>query len=74
LGIPQPPKTIVLPKPDPISLNDIEWKIVEADNEKYIALTPEDYEDLSLNMAEILRYIKELNSQLDYYVESLEDD
>lgn len=61
----------VLPAPQPINLHNIAWDvIVEVDGDDtqvYFALSPGDYENLSLNMAEILRWIRESKWQLEYY-------
>ncbi len=68
----------VLPAPHPIALHNIEWEvIVEVDGEDtqvYFALSPGDYESLSLNMAEILRWIRESKWQLEYYRDEVEQD
>ncbi|AAT69461.1 gp03 [Alphaproteobacteria phage PhiJL001] len=32
-----------------------------------MALTPRQYQNLSNNLAEVLRYVKQADSQLDYY-------
>lgn len=37
----------------------------------YFALTPKEYEELSLNMADILRWVKEARWRLDYYKQNL---
>jgi len=37
------------------------------DSEAFIALTTKDYENLSLNMADITRYLKQQQGIIDYY-------
>lgn len=49
-------KKCVSQYPDDISLRDIDWVVVD---NYWVALSPEDYEDLSINTAEMLRYIKQ---------------
>ncbi len=61
------PTKPVLPKPKPLELREVEFKIIELPDGNLIALTPRQYENLSLNMAEILRYIRESDQQLEYY-------
>lgn len=61
------PERPVLPKPEPINLLDVAWIVVETEEGNVIALTPDQYENLSLNIAEILRYVTEADAQLDYY-------
>ena len=63
------PATVILPKPRPVDLADVEWVVVRDSTGRYIALTPEDFEALQLNLADVVRYIREANAQLDYYRE-----
>ena len=70
--IPQPNLRPNLPDPEPIETRPIEWKVLtEKDKlvkgQAYIALTPKDYEELSLSMADVLRWIKEARWRLQYY-------
>ncbi len=37
------------------------------DGRQAIALTPKDYELLTKNMAEVVRYMREADKQLNYY-------
>ena len=62
----------VLPNPAPIKTHAFEWVVLTEkdrikEGEAFIALTPKDYEDLSLTMADIIRWIKEANWRLRYY-------
>lgn len=59
------PKKVHLPKPPPIKAQKISWKVLTSRtlpddlNWVYFALTPDDYEKLSLTQADILRWVKE---------------
>jgi len=64
--VPQP-KLITLPKPKPIDLSDVKWVIVRDNGGNLIALSPKEYEKLANNIAEIIRYVREADSQLEYY-------
>lgn len=66
---PLPP---ALPKPAPIDLVGVEFIVVETEDGNVLALTPDQYENLALNNAEILRYVREANQQLDYYRSQLQ--
>lgn len=76
------------PMPDAVHLMDMEWtvwtpelmKTYVADletnaavAEAYYALTPKSYEILASNMAEIKRYIKELQHLVFYYRQTADD-
>jgi DNA topoisomerase VI subunit B len=64
--IPKPPR-IILPAEEPITLQGVKWTVVQTKDGSFIALVPSEYEKLSLNMAEILRYVKDVNTQLEFY-------
>lgn len=87
-SVQQPPITVVknqdlspnkvkpLPLPSPLSLND--WQVedkpcYDENNVAKICMTPRDYEIVSKNMAELLRWIKESKWQLDYYKNNLKE-
>jgi type IV pilus biogenesis protein CpaD/CtpE len=53
--------------PEPIQPLDITWKIIENDSIVYAGLTIPHYERLSLNMADIKRYIIQQQAIIDYY-------
>lgn len=73
------------PKPDPANIRDVEWKVwnreslekvlEESDpNDKkfsFFVLDAKNYENLSLNMQEIIRYIEEENAIIRYYQETI---
>lgn len=64
-----------LPPPEPIETLPLEWDVITNENAPegewvFFALTPEQYEVLSRNMAEILRWVKEAQWRLDYYGET----
>lgn len=67
--IAQPVKPI-LPKPIPLSLQKVRWFVIELDSGKLIALDAKNYENLAKNIAELIRYIQDANSQLNYYTEN----
>jgi hypothetical protein len=50
---------VVYPRPAPVNLKAIKWEILVRDS-AYMCLSPADYEDLSTNWAEVVRYIKDL--------------
>lgn len=64
--IPKPEKP-VLPNPDPIKTLPVEWKVLIVEGGSIIALDPKQYEILSQNMAEIMRWVKEASWRLKYY-------
>jgi len=41
------------------------------ENGRYLALSPEDFERFQLNQADVVRYIREANAQIEYYREQL---
>ena len=72
------------PLPLEVQLSDVDWevltpelmeeylKLVEEGNaprKAYYALTTKEYENLSMNMAEITRYIKETLGIIEFYRE-----
>jgi hypothetical protein len=77
----------VIPNPDPVSLRDIKWYIVNEENFTAViedlkskninpvlfALTDDGYEALSLNFADIKRYIDDKNGVLLGYKEYYEE-
>lgn len=69
----EPQSTPLIPNPKPVILQDVDWivltpsEIPEGDDWAFIALTPKDYEVLSLNQAELLRWITEARWRLKYY-------
>ena len=70
--IPRPETRPNLPDPAPIKTHDIDWKILTeksiiSEGEAYFALSPKDYEELALTMADIIRWIKEAGWRLNYY-------
>jgi hypothetical protein len=72
--VPRPDPTPPLPDPAPLDLRPVDWTVLTADNLpppgtdwSIIGLTPDQYENLSLNMAEMLRFVKEAKWRLAYY-------
>lgn len=67
--VPRPP----VPRPQPVDLSDIDWIVItpetlpEGDAWVIFGISPEDYERLSGNTAELLRWIREAGWRLDYY-------
>lgn len=71
--IKQPDARPPLPNPRPIETSTFKWKVVtrdrlpEGDRWVYYAITPQEYEVLSRNMAEMLRWVREAQWRLEYY-------
>lgn len=71
--MPRPDPTPPLPDPAPLDLRTVDWTVVTAATVPkepgwvIIGLTPEQYENLSLNTAEMLRYVREAKWRLMYY-------
>ena len=68
---PEPPPPI---RPIPVEFKVVsknnqsaQMKLLLADSDAFIALTTKDYENLSLNMADITRYLKQQQGIIDYY-------
>jgi hypothetical protein len=68
---PEPPAPI---KPIPVQFKVVsrgnqaaQITLLLTDSEAFIALTTKDYENLSLNMADITRYLKQQQIIIDYY-------
>tara|TARA_R100001244_G_scaffold1561_2_gene2609 strand:+ start:598 stop:963 length:366 start_codon:yes stop_codon:yes gene_type:complete len=72
------------PLPYPMSLTNVDWEIItpelmqeyldlvekgEAPRKAYYALSSKEYENLSMDMAEITRYTKDILSIIKYYRE-----
>lgn len=62
-----------LPNPRPVEQREIEWRVVtpdrlpDGDDWVLFAVTPRDYEDMSHNQAEVLRFVRETMWRLRYY-------
>jgi hypothetical protein len=62
-----------LPNPQAIHLTPFNWFVItperlpNGDEWVYYGITPQQYEILARNMAEILRWVKEAQWRLDYY-------
>ena len=80
LDIISEPAPIVIQHPPPprgVTMRKVEWRVLNAtilqkmlengDDVQFIALTPAGYENLSLNMSEIKRYIKQQKQVIIYY-------
>ena len=68
--------------PNSMTIKHVEWKVLtpeiarsmidkNSDDFIFIALTPKHYENLSLNMQEIIRYIREQKEIIIYYRENV---
>jgi hypothetical protein len=72
-AIEQPDTRPPLPNPKPIETSPFKWKVItparlpEGTKWVYYAITPAEYEILSRNMADILRWVREAKWRLDYY-------
>lgn len=68
---------VPLPQPRPIGTRPVKWTVLTPDNLPsgdfvLFALTPPNYEALSLNQAETLRWVLEAKHRLDYYNHELQ--
>lgn len=62
--------SIVQPAPPrPVELSSIDWSVINYENNIFYGLSVSDYELLSLNMQEIIRYISEQQNIINYYQE-----
>lgn len=76
MRVERPDLPAVLPDPDPIETVPVRWRVLTRDTLPdgpfaFFALRPEDFEALSLNQAEVLRWVAEARHRLDYYREHL---
>ncbi len=73
LDLERPPERPTLPDPAPLDLRPQKWNVYtpdrlpEGDDWVIIGLTTKDYEILSLNVADIRRWIEEAYWRLQYY-------
>lgn len=61
------PTKPALPEPSPIQMLPVRWEVLNVQGQPYFALTPKQYQNLSRNQAEILRWVQEAIYQLQYY-------
>lgn len=54
------------PTPDMVELVPPTWTVIEAQEAQWIALTPKQYEQLSLNLSLVLQNLKQRNAVIDY--------
>lgn len=59
------PPRITLPLPAPIKTVPVEFNVIDGN----VCLAADQYESLSVNMAEILRWVREARWRLDWYIE-----
>lgn len=65
---PPPTGATLLPYPAPVNLESVDWIVIESpEGQRYVALTPEQFETLMANHAELLRYIREAGYQIRHY-------
>jgi hypothetical protein len=72
IAVKQPDPRPQLPNPLPLKLKRIKWAVRTHNNplrndEVNFCLNPKEYESLSYNQAETLRWIREAFYRLDYY-------
>lgn len=73
IEVERPPARANIPLPSPISTRPVQWVVVTSNNLPpgdgwvIIGLTPDQYENLSMNTAEMLRWAREAGYQLRYY-------
>ena len=46
---------------------DVTWVVTQSDSVSYVSLTPKQYQNLSINMAEISRWVDQAAWLLRYY-------
>lgn len=56
-----------LPPPPPIKVRKVKWNVLVTKQGPFMCVTPENYEILAENILNTLNYIKQCNTQLDYY-------
>lgn len=64
-----------LPNPEPIALRDISWHALPAGastDGPLVCVTPRDYEDMAINRADVLRFVREAMWRLRYYRDELQ--
>lgn len=57
----------MLPTPEPVALENVEWRVVHVQGEPLFALTARGYEALSRNIAELTRWAQEASYQINFY-------
>lgn len=70
----------IVDRPRPLNLNDVNFRVVSAANleefvreyengndQAWFMISPRDYENLALNLAELRRYIRQSNEIIVYY-------
>ena len=76
----------IVPRPKPVQLNDVKIYVVSQENfeefkkefeakngaDAYIAISVKDYENLSLNFAELRRYIEQQKQIIVYYEDAVQ--
>lgn len=73
MKVKRPQERPPLPNPRPIEQREVEWRVLTPDTLPdgngwvFFAITPRDYEDASLNQAEIQRFVREAMWRLRYY-------
>lgn len=55
------------PEIQPIITRDVEFKVVSEGGKAFYLITPQTYENLSYNVQEMLRYIREQKEVIRYY-------
>ncbi len=76
---------VLYQRPVPISLNAVEFNVLSAEDQtryadfiaRYgagICLSPQAYENLGINMQEVLRYIRQMNALVEQYETDRIDD
>ena len=63
------PVDILLEPPSisPIETRKVEFKVSSDGNQAFYSITPQTYENLSYNVQEMLRYIREQKAVIEYY-------
>jgi hypothetical protein len=69
----------LIPRPDGLQLKPVTWKVLTEDNadevlqtgQVYVIMTIEDYQILSVNMADLKEYLHQQKKIIIYYEESI---
>ncbi len=59
------------PQRAPIEFRAVEWEILDIGGEQRFTLPPGEYEDLAFNTSEIVKGVKELKAEIQFYVACL---
>ena len=58
---------LVLPEVQPVTQAPVIWEVIIKDGKPIFAMTPESYQNLSVNVGDLRRYIIQQNAVIDAY-------